>query len=388
MAEMLMFVGVLCLSIWLYLFLGHGRFWRLGTLVASKPEPDSIAAKVTAIIPARDEADVVGRCVDSLLNQKSVDALHIFLVDDASSDGTADAAREAARIAGGLERLSIVQGRPLASGWSGKLWAVQQGVEKARERKPDFFLLTDADIVHAPDSIATLVKIAHDGAFDLASFMVKLHCETFAERALIPAFVFFFLKLYPPEWISDRRRRTAGAAGGSILVRPEALARAGGMEAIRGEVIDDCALARKVKQSGGRVWLGLSAETESIRPYGTFSAIGRMISRGAFNQLHHSVLMLFVALAGLGVTYLLPPALMVMSRHWLPAVLGGAAWILMSVCFLPTLRLYRVSPRWATALPLIALFYMGATIHSAFKFWTGRGGEWKGRIQDPARSRT
>jgi hopene-associated glycosyltransferase HpnB len=383
---MLILGGVLSLSIWLYLFFAQGRFWRLGTLVESTSQIGEVEARVAAIIPARDEADVVGRCVESLLNQAKVPALRLFLVDDGSSDGTAEAAHKAAQSAGGLERLLIIQARPLAPGWSGKLWAVQQGLEEARKLNPDFFLLTDADIVHAPDSVATLVKVATDGAFDLASFMVKLHCETLAERALIPAFVFFFLKLYPPAWISDRRRRTAGAAGGSILIRPEALARAGGIEAIRREVIDDCALARKVKQTGGSVWLGLAAKTKSIRPYATFSAIGRMISRGAFNQLQHSPLLLLLALVGLSVTYLLPPALLIISRHWMPAVMGGTAWLLMSVCFLPTVRLYRLNLLWAAALPAIALFYMGATIHSAVKFWTGRGGQWKGRVQDPARS--
>jgi hopene-associated glycosyltransferase HpnB len=201
---------------------------------------------------------------------------------------------------------------------------------------------------------------------------------------LIPAFVFFFLKLYPPAWIANPRRSMAGAAGGSILIRPEALARAGGMEAIRGEVIDDCALARRVKASGGRIWLGLTAATRSIRPYGTFSGIGRMISRGAFNQLRHSAAMLFLALAGLTVTYLVPPALAIFSHRWIPGLLGGAAWILMAVCFLPTVRFYRLSPLWVLALPLIAIFYMGASVHSAFKFWSGRGGEWKGRVQDPS----
>jgi hopene-associated glycosyltransferase HpnB len=381
---MLTVAGALCLLIWLCLLLFHGRFWRVGAWLAPRPYAAGFPAKIAVIIPARDEADVVGQSVASLLNQVGEDSIHVFLVDDASSDETAQIARETARAAGGSEHLTVSQGSPLEPGWSGKLWAVQQGIEKARELQPDFFLLTDADIVHASDSVAALVAMAKAGPYDLASFMVKLHCATFAERALIPAFVFFFLKLYPPAWISDPRRKMAGAAGGSILVRPAALERAGGIEAIRGEVIDDCALARKIKESGGRVWLGLAAETHSIRPYGSFSEIGRMISRGAFNQLKHSPPVLSLALVGLSITYLLPPALLLFSRQWLTLTLGGAAWILMMVCFLPTLRLYRLSPLWALALPAIACFYMGATIHSAFKYWMGRGGEWKGRIQDPA----
>jgi hopene-associated glycosyltransferase HpnB len=385
MAEMLIAAGAFCLLIWLYLCLFHGRFWRIGTMMARPPRTEGSSAKVAVVIPARNEADVVGQCVASLLHQTGGHSIHVFLVDDSSSDETAEIARETARAAGAWERLTVSQGSSRPPGWSGKLWAVQQGVDQARELRPDFFLLTDADIVHAPDSVATLVASASDGSYDLASLMVKLHCSTFAERALIPAFVFFFFKLYPPAWISNPRRKVAGAAGGSILVRPAALERAGGIAAIRGAVIDDCALARKIKESGGRVWLGLATETRSIRPYGSFAEIGRMISRGAFNQLKHSPLMLLLALAGLTVTYLLPPALALFSRQWIPAILGAAAWTLMIVCFLPTLRLYRLSPLWALALPAIAFFYMGATIHSAVKFWMGRGGQWKGRIQDPAR---
>jgi hopene-associated glycosyltransferase HpnB len=382
---MLTVAGAFTLLIWLYLFFLHGRFWRVDAVLA-RPLPAEIApARVAVIVPARDEADAVGRSIASLLQQSGGHSIHIFLMDDASSDGTQEIAREAARLSGKPEQLTVSTGLPLASGWSGKLWAVQQGVEKAWRLQPEFFLLTDADIVHAPDSVTTLAAIARAGPYDLVSCMVMLHCETFAERALLPAFVFFFLKLYPPKWISDSRHRLAGAAGGSILIRPEALERAGGMEAIRGEVIDDCALARKVKDSGGRVWLGLSAETRSIRPYGSFSPIGRMISRGAFNQLRHSAIMLLLAVLGLSTTYLLPPALLFFSQQRLPAVLGAAAWVLMIVCFVPTLRFYRLSPLWALVLPLVAVFYMAATLHSAFRYWTGRGGEWKGRIQDPAR---
>jgi hopene-associated glycosyltransferase HpnB len=380
---MLTVAGALCVLVWVYLCFFHGRFWRIDTTVAHPPPSHVAPAKIAVIIPARNEADVVGQCVVSLLRQTGGHSIHVFLVDDASSDDTAGIARQAARAAGASEHLTVSQGSPLAPGWSGKLWAVQQGIEKARELHPDFFLLTDADIAHAPDSVATLVAMTGTGSYDLASFMVKLHCATFAERALIPAFVFFFLKLYPPAWISDPRRKVAGAAGGSILVRPAALERCGGIEAIRGEVIDDCALARKIKESGGSVWMGLAAETRSIRPYGSFSEIGRMISRGAFNQLKHSPLVLLLALVGLSITYLLPPALSLFSRHWIPALLGAAAWIVMMACFVPVLRLYRLNPLWALALPAIACFYMGATIHSAFKYWMGRGGEWKGRIQDP-----
>jgi hopene-associated glycosyltransferase HpnB len=376
--------GIVTLLIWLYLFFLHGQFWRISKIVAAPREPAKTPMRIAVVIPARDEADVVDQCITSLLRQNGNQSLHIFLVDDASSDATAQVARQTALAAAKPHDLTVISGRSLAPGWSGKLWAVQQGVEQALALKPDFLLLTDADIAHGPDSVATLVAIAESGLFDIVSFMVKLYCRTFAERALIPAFVFFFLKLYPPAWIANARFKMAGAAGGSILIRPAALERAGGIAAIRRELIDDCALAGRVKESGGRVWLGLSAETRSIRSYGSFSEIGRMISRGAFNQLRHSGFMLALALAGLTATYLLPPLLAIFSHRLIPALLGAAAWLLMAGCFLPTVRFYRLRPLWVLALPLIAIFYMGASIHSALRFWSGRGGQWKGRIQDPA----
>jgi hopene-associated glycosyltransferase HpnB len=382
---MLFAAGILSLLIWIYLLFGRGGFWRIQHSSAQLPA-NEVPARIAVIIPARNEADVIGRAITSLLGQSGPNSIHIFLVDDSSTDGTAQAAREAAIAAGCAEMLTVIEGRPLASGWSGKLWAVQQGIELARQMTPDFFLLTDADIEHAPDSLASLASIAHSGPCNLASYMVKLYCETPAEKLLIPAFVYFFFKLYPPAWIANPRNATAGAAGGCILIRPTALAEAGGIEAIRHEVIDDCALAARVKGNGGRLWLGASVTTRSIRPYGSFSEIGRMISRCAFNQLHHSTLLLFLSMIGMVFIYLLPPAL-VLSGHHAPAALGAMAWLMMVLSYIPVLRLYRLSPVWALALPLAAIFYVGATFHSAWKYWTGRGGEWKGRVQDPVGSR-
>ena len=228
--------------------------------------------------------------------------------------------------------------------------------------------------------------------------MAKLHCQSVAEKLLIPAFVYFFFKLYPPAWIANPRRNTAGAAGGCILIRPAALDKAGGIAAIRQEVIDDCSLAARVKHTGGRLWLGAAATTRSIRPDGSFSEIARMISRSAFSQLRHSTLLLLLSMIGMAATYLLPPALVLGllsnvlgGHHAAPAALvvgtPAAAWLLMIVSYIPVLRLYRRSPLWALALPLAAVFYVGATFHSAVKYWSGRGGQWKGRIQDPVQSR-
>jgi hopene-associated glycosyltransferase HpnB len=241
-------------------------------------------------------------------------------------------------------------------------------------------LLTDADIVHEPHTVATLVALA-DSGYDLVSFMVKLHCRSLPEKLLIPAFVFFFFLLYPPAWIRDSRRRSAGAAGGCILIRPQALARAGGLEAIRGEIIDDCALARTVKRSGGCVSLWLTTTSASVRPYESVAAIGQMISRTAFNQLRHSAWLLFATVFGLIVVYL-SPVLLLFARSTAPVILGALAWGLMAFTYFPIVRFYGLHPGWALTLPLSAAFYAGATIHSAIRYWSGRGGEWKGRVQD------
>jgi hopene-associated glycosyltransferase HpnB len=378
---MLIAAGVLSLLIWAYLVLARGGFWRIHPAdLASGVKVNPV--QIAVIIPARDEADVVGRAVRSLLQQNGDNALHIFLVDDASTDGTAQAAGAAAIAEGQAQNLTVVPGSPLPPGWSGKLWAVQQGIAQAAKTAPVFFLFTDADIEHAPDSLAMLVSIAQAGPYDMASFMVKLHCQSVSEKLLIPAFVYFFFKLYPPAWIANPRRSEAGAAGGCILIRPVALEKAGGIAAIRQEVIDDCSLAARVKRNGGRLWLGASATTRSIRPYEGFVGIGRMISRSAFNQLRHSNLLLLLSIAGMAATYLLPLVLLSGNRI-VSAALGGTAWLLMIVSYMPVLRLYRLNPLWALALPVAAVFYMGATFHSAWKYWMGKGGEWKGRIQDP-----
>ena len=372
--------GFLCVIIWLCILFARGRFWmvhRLGAEIAPLAETGLIAV----VIPARNEADVIRRAVRSLLQQSCASSMRLFLVDDGSSDGTESAARDAALVSARADALTVIKGRPLQPGWSGKLWAAQQGIEQALRLQPKFLLLTDADIRHSPESVATLVAIAERGDYDLASFMVKLHCRTVAEKMLIPAFVFFFFLLYPPRWIRDPRRKTAGAAGGCMLIRPEALARAGGIAAIRHEIIDDCALAAAVKRSGGKVWLGVTQETRSLRAYGSFSEIERMIARTAFNQLRHSTWLLAAALAGLLFTYLLPMGLLFSGSPDLVA-LGSAAYLLITIAYLPMVRFYGLNVAWALTLPFSAAFYAWATFHSALKYWSGHGGEWKGRAQD------
>ena len=373
---MLEIAGGAALAVWLYLLLGRGEFWRMPVAghQGALPFP---APKVVCVIPARNESAVIVKAIGSLAGQQ-YPGLHIVVVDDASTDGTAALARSAAS----AELLSVVQAAPLPAHWTGKLWAISEGIRAAAGWSPDYLLLTDADIVHAPGSVASLVARANAGGHGLVSLMVKLHCATVAERALVPAFVFFFFMLYPPAWISDRRHRTAGAAGGCMLVRTELLERIGGIAAIRGELIDDCALARAIKATGASVWLGLSDSTLSIREYQSFSEIGRMISRTAFTQLQHSGLLLAGTVAGLAITYLAPPVA-ALAGTGRAAAIGAAAWVLMSITYLPALRFYHRSPLWAPFLPVIASFYMGATVHSAVAYWRGEGGLWKGRTQDP-----
>ena len=370
--------GALPLAIWAYLLLARGRFWRPDTLPAPGP---GVSARVVAVVPARNEAEHIAQAVGSLLTQRWDGQVQVIVVDDGSTDGTADVARQAAAAAGAAERLTVISGAALPQGWTGKLWAMAQGVRAAERLEPQYLLFTDADIEHAEDSVSALVAQAQRQGRDLVSVMVRLSSATWAERCLIPAFVFFFFKLYPPAWIGERGRRTAGAAGGCILIRPAALARAGGLESIRAAIIDDCALAGRVKASGGSLWLGLSATTRSLRVYGSVGEIGAMISRTAFNQLRHSWWLLGASLAGLALTYVTPP-LWVASAEPLCMALGAAAWLLMTLAYLPMVRFYDLPSVYALLLPAVAVFYAGATLHSALRYAAGRGGQWKGRAQD------
>jgi hopene-associated glycosyltransferase HpnB len=370
--------AALSLLIWIYLVCARGGFWRIAR---TQSFPDVPGRNVVAVIPARNEADVIGEAIASLLTQDFLTPLQIVLVDDASSDGTAQAAREAAQKTGRAEYLTVLNGAPLPAGWTGKLWAVSQGAQEALRRQPDYLLFTDADIRHHSRSVAELVAKAEASPLDLASYMVRLSTSNFAEKALIPAFVYFFLQLYPPEWIGSARHETAGAAGGCILIRPAALARIGGHAAIRGQIIDDCSLARAVKSSGGKIWMGLTAQTQSLRPYKGFAEIGRMISRSAFNQLRHSSWLLAGTILALIVTYVVPVAAL-FSGNPFAIVPAAVAWLLMSISYAPMIRFNRLPLLWAFSLPMIAVFYAGATLHSALQYWRGKGGAWKGRIQD------
>jgi hopene-associated glycosyltransferase HpnB len=373
-------VAVIPVLIWVYLLTGRGQFWRVSTRCAPVV-PSAAARRVVVVIPARNEAPVIGIAVASLARQSFNGLIHIIVIDDGSTDGTAEAAVAAARDEGVLPRFTLQHGAPVPHGWTGKLWALAQGVASASELGAHYLLFSDADTCHGPTSVASLVADADVHDRDLVSRMVKLSTATCAERLLIPAFVFFFFKLYPPAWIAKPQRRLAAAAGGCILVRPEALARAGGLQAIRSHIIDDCALARAVKNSGGRISLDLAGDTRSLRSYGSSAEIGAMISRTAFAQLRHSYLLLAATLLGLFLTYLLPAVLLFFGDP-LVVCLGLAALLLMSFCYLPMVRFYGLPIPWSLCLPLIALFYTGAVIHSAVQYARGRGGRWKGRVQD------
>jgi hopene-associated glycosyltransferase HpnB len=369
--------GVVCLGIWAYLALFRGGFWRLRQRLGRAGK--TVEASITCVIPARDEVETVGKTVASLKRQLGLPkGLRIIVADDESADGTADVALRA-----GADTVVRVGARP--PGWKGKTWAMAEGI-RAEQHKPDFFLLTDADIGYiSPEVVASLAAQAlagHEGeGFDLASVMVSLRCDTAAEKFLIPAFVFFFLMLYPPGWVM-RRRNVAAAAGGCMLVRMEMLEKIGGMAAIRDALIDDCALAAAVKRAGGRVWLGVSdLPVVSLRGYGTAAEIRAMIARSAFAQLKHSGLLLAGTLLGMLLTYVAPVALL-FSGDLLAAAMGGAAWTISAMLFLPAVGEYG-APIWtALSLPAIALVYVAATFQSALDYWRGRGGQWKGRVQD------
>jgi len=374
-------ISAAALAIWIYLVAAHGRFW-LGRErdAAALPAPAAWPA-VAAVVPARDEADCIAASIGSLLRQDYPGPLAVILVDDDSSDGTADVARRAAVAAGQEGRLQVVESRTLPPGWTGKLWAVKQGIEAAGQlpQQPEYLLLTDADIEHAPDSVRWLASKAQGGGYVLTSFMAKLRCESLAERIHVPAFIFFFQMLYPFPWVNRPDHGTAAAAGGCMLVKADALRRAGGIEVIRGALIDDCALAGAMKKQGP-IWLGLTERVESIRPYLGWAEVRRMIARSAYAQLRYSPLLLLGTVAGLALTYLAPP-LLALFAGGVAGVLGFAAWLLMALAFQPTLRFYRMSPLWGLALPGIAFLYMLYTLDSAYQYVMGRGGAWKGRAQ-------
>lgn len=390
MASVILGVTIVSLLIWVGLLVGWGQFWRADQRLDSQtlPDPPSWPA-VSVVIPARNEADLIGIAVRSHLSQPYPGPLSVVLVDDQSTDGTATVATQVAEALGKAVSLRVLSGTPLPSGWAGKLWAMEQGYRYLQQQPlpPDFVLFTDADIEHNRDSVQQLVTKAMADQLDLVSLMVKLRCQSFWEQVLIPAFVFFFQMLYPFPWVNNPQKPTAAAAGGCALIRFSALQRIDGLKAIRQALIDDCALGAAVK-AGGPIWLGLSTTILSLRPYQDLQSIWAMVTRSAYTQLNYSPWLLAGTILGMGLVYGVPPVAVVVGLaggHAAIALAGLVTWGLMAVAYWPTVRLYGGKPWLALALPLIALLYTVMTIDSARRHWIGQGGAWKGRVYSDVR---
>ena len=378
-------LAYLSLFIWLALLLFWGQFW-LGVKLDSKElETLDYYPNVWAIIPARDEADVIAKSLASIFQQDYSGFLSVALVDDNSSDDTAEVARETADKLEKKEQLHLISGRALPSQWKGKLWALEQGINYAKKQQvsPDYILLTDADIKHHNSNLKELITKAETEQLDLVSLMVLLRCQSFWEKLLIPAFVFFFQKLYPFRLANNPQSFIAAAAGGCILIKTRALDKIGGIASLKDALIDDCTLAKKVKTSGGKIWLGLTDRTISLRPYDSLKSIWDMVARTAFNQLNYSWLLLIGTILGLALVYIVPPLAVIYGiivQDNITVIIGTVTIFLMSLSYLPTIRLYRLSPLWSLNLSAIAFFYGLMTIDSAIKHLQGKGGFWKGRV--------
>src|SRR6188472_789847 len=375
-------LSALALAIWIYLVFARGGFWLGRERDDTTPSRLAVPPKVAIIVPARNEAENIAQSVTSLLAQ-NYPAFTLVLVDDDSTDGTADIARKTAAALGKQDRLIVVSGSPLPPRWTGKLWAVKQGIADAEEKfAPKYLMLTDADIVHAPDTARWLVAHAEAHQLALTSLTARWRCENLPERVHIPAFIYYFEMLYPFAWVNRPDHPMAGAAGGCMLVRADALRAAGGIDVIRDALIDDCALAGAMKKQGP-IWLGLTDRVVSIRPYTTWGDIRRMVARSAYAQLNYSPLQLIGCVAGLILTYIVPPLMALFASGW-AQIFGFAAWLLMAMSFQPILRFYRLSPLWGVALPAITFLFMLYTLDSAYQYFAGKGGTWKGRVQAKA----
>jgi hopene-associated glycosyltransferase HpnB len=383
MAAILLGLMFLSLVIWLVLLIFWGQFWRVDQqLEVGEIELPSLPT-VCVVIPARNEAQLLPTTLRSLLLQDYPGNYNIFLVDDQSTDGTANFAQGVAYAVNKPQQLHIFTGESLPPGWTGKLWAMEQGIQQASKLNPDYFLLTDADIEHDLGNLRCLVAKAIAEDLDLVSLMVLLRCKSFWEQLLIPAFVFFFQKLYPFRWVNNPQKNTAAAAGGCMLIRRTALERIGGMQVIHQALIDDCALGQAVKSSGGKIWLGLSDLTRSLRPYDSLETIWSMVARSAYTQLNYSPFLLVGSLLGMTLVYLLAPVGIIFGLvigNWLILLLGLTVYLIMTLAYFPIIRFYQCSPAFALSLPAIAFLYTLMTLDSAILHWQGRGGAWKGRV--------
>lgn len=376
-------VAIFSLSIWLFLLLFWGNFWRADCLL-DKSQGLNDYPTVCAVVPARNEAEVIAASLTSLLNQDYAGQFSVVLVDDNSGDYTTEIALQTAAQLGKSDRLTVIAGKPLVTGWKGKLWAMHQGIESVSipANTPDYWLFTDADIQHDLHNLTQLVTKAETEDLDLVSLMVLLRCQSFWEKLLIPAFVFFFQKLYPFAWVNNPAKSMAAAAGGCVLISNEALTKIGGIASIKNALIDDCTLAQAVKSDGKNIYLGLSETTISLRGYDNLKVIWDTIARTAYTQLNYSPLLLAGTVIGMVIIYLIAPIGMawgLVTSNWLVFGICTVTWLLMIWAYLPTIKLYKISPAWAGLLPAIAFLYTLMTIDSALKYYQGQGGAWKGR---------
>ena len=382
---LLWILALLPLLAWVYLLAFHGGFWRCDEyFIPSRiPGPPQWPA-VAAIVPARNEEETVAAVLRSLMAQDYPGPMQIILLDDRSTDATAAQAQSAIAAQPSADRVIVLTGEPLPAGWAGKLWAQQQGIAQAVHRQPDtsYFFLSDADIVHAPDTLRALVAKAETDHRDLVSLMARLNCRSPWEKLLIPAFIFFFQKLYPFARANDDASPMAAAAGGCVLIRRSMLERIGGLAALRGALIDDCTLAKLVKRAGGKLWLGLTDTSRSLRVYDDLQPIWMMVARSAFTQLRYSAWLMAGTVLGMTLIYLLPPLLLfaypLHGQGWI-AALAAVTLLLMAFAYRPTIAYFALPPGWALTLPAAAFLYMAMTLDSARRYWFGSGSHWKGR---------
>jgi hopene-associated glycosyltransferase HpnB len=366
-------VAAVALAAWVWLWLARGTYWRTDLRLPAGAEPMTWP-DVVIVVPARDVAAILPETIPTLLAQDYPGRFRVILVDDASTDGTTAMVRER------WPAVAVMSPGTLPTGWAGKLWALRAGVEAAGDA--DYLLLTDGDIAHRPDSLTMLVRAAEADGYALVSQMARLRTQTGWEKLVVPAFVYFFGLLFPFRWSNDPRSRTAAAAGGCSLVRRTALAKAGGLEAIHRAIIDDVALAKAIKGSGGTTFLGLADRVDSVRPYPSLALLWQMVARSAYAQLRYSILLLTGSVLGLALIFLVPPVAAIggaVVGDPLTAALGLAGWLLLAALYVPMLRYYRLPVLLALALPVTATLYLGMTVDSAIAHYRGAGGAWKGR---------
>lgn len=368
--------GFIALLAWIYLAAWHGQFWL--PLLPAKAEPPAAWPSVDIIVPARDEADMLPLTLPWLLKQNYQGEWRVILVDDHSKDGTAAVAHKIAERQDRADKLTVVSAPDLPTGWAGKVAAMNVGLGQS---KANMVLFTDADIRHRPQSLSELVAAAEAGKLDLASRMVKLNCTAFAEKLLIPAFVFFFAMIYPFRRANNMYDQTAAAAGGVMLVRRKTLDKIGGLERIKSALIDDCSLAKFIKSEAGNVELTLTHDIDSLRSYSRINDVWRMIARTAYTQLGYSPLLLAGTVLGMTLLFFMPPLLFLYAPSLWSLIAGFAAYLIMTLVYFPTIRFYDLPWAWALTLPAAALVYVAATVDSARLYHKGKGGQWKGRAQ-------